>query len=148
MVRRSTDQQIWFPMWPTLPLSLFLYSRLFPTCGSVCSHLLMLVTRSRIFLPWWWRRYVPPKRRVTQDLHSATSQKMIFFYIYHVFAHPSPTRTRALSYHKFWILRGTPQNVAVEWLFRRSWVQLSACIPAILNEDFVDFLRTSRQTPG
>jgi hypothetical protein len=57
----------WFPMWPTLPLSLFLYSWLFPTGGLVCSHLLTLVPRSRTFLPWRWRRYVPPKRRLTQD---------------------------------------------------------------------------------
>jgi hypothetical protein len=69
----------WFPMWPTLPLSLFLYSWLFPTGGSVCSHLLTLVRRSRIFLPWRWRRHVPPKRRSTQDLQSATSQKTKFF---------------------------------------------------------------------
>jgi hypothetical protein len=58
--------------------SLFLYSWLFPTGGSVCSHLLTLAHRSRIFLPWRWRRYVAPKRRLTQDLHSATSQKTTF----------------------------------------------------------------------
>jgi hypothetical protein len=28
-----------------------------------------------------WRRYVPPKRRLTQDLHSATSQKTSFFIV-------------------------------------------------------------------
>jgi hypothetical protein len=66
------------PMWHTLPLSLFLYSWLFMTGGSVCSHLLMLVHRSQIFLPWRWRRYVPPKRQLTQDLHGATSQKTFF----------------------------------------------------------------------
>jgi hypothetical protein len=69
----------WFPMWPTLPLSLFLYSWLFPTVGSVCSHLLTPVPRSRIFLLWRWKRYVHPKRRLTQDPHSATSQKTTFF---------------------------------------------------------------------
>jgi hypothetical protein len=42
---------------------------------SVCSHLLTLVLRSRIFLPRRWKRYVPPKRQFTQDLHGATSQK-------------------------------------------------------------------------
>jgi hypothetical protein len=67
--------------WHTLPLSLFLYSWLFLTGGSVCSHLLTLVHRSRVFLPLRWRRYVPPKRRLTQDLHSATSQKTIFFIV-------------------------------------------------------------------
>jgi hypothetical protein len=39
----------------------------------LCSHLLMLVHRSRIFLPWRFRWYVTPKRRLTQDLHNATS---------------------------------------------------------------------------
>jgi hypothetical protein len=42
-------------------------------------HLLTLVPRSRIFLPWRWRRSVPPKRRFTQELHGATSQKTAFF---------------------------------------------------------------------
>jgi hypothetical protein len=37
----------------------------------VCSHLLTLVPRSRIFLPWRWR----------QDLHCATSQKTAFFIV-------------------------------------------------------------------
>jgi hypothetical protein len=27
---------------------------------------------------WRWRRYVPPKCRLTQDLHGATSQKTAF----------------------------------------------------------------------
>jgi hypothetical protein len=56
-------------------------SWMFSTCGSVCSHLPTLVPRSRIFLPWKWRRYVPPKRRFTQDLHGATSQKTVFFIV-------------------------------------------------------------------
>jgi hypothetical protein len=34
-----------------------------------CSHLLTLVPRLRIILPWRWRQYVPPKRRFTRDLH-------------------------------------------------------------------------------
>jgi hypothetical protein len=50
-------------------------------CNCSCSHLATLVLRSRIFLPWRWRRYVPPKRRLTQDLHSATSQKTTFFIV-------------------------------------------------------------------
>jgi hypothetical protein len=60
------------------PSSLFLYSRLFPSGGLVCSHLLTLVSRALIFRPWRWRRYVPPKRRLTQDLHSAKFQKTFF----------------------------------------------------------------------
>jgi hypothetical protein len=45
----------------------------------VCCHLLTLVPRSWIFLPWRCRPYVPPKHRFTQDLHDVTSQKTIFF---------------------------------------------------------------------
>jgi hypothetical protein len=33
------------------------------------------------FLPWRWRRYVNPKRRFTQDLQGATSQKTTFFIV-------------------------------------------------------------------
>jgi hypothetical protein len=40
-----------------------------------------LQTRSRIFLPWRWRRYVPPKRRFVQERHGATSQKAAFFIV-------------------------------------------------------------------
>jgi hypothetical protein len=47
----------------------------------VCSHLLTLVPRSHIFLPWRWRRFVPPIRRLPQDLPRATSQKMTFFIV-------------------------------------------------------------------
>jgi hypothetical protein len=57
-------------------------SWVFSTVGSICSHLLTLVPRSRIFLPCRWRRHFPPKRRFTQDLHSATSQKTAFFELY------------------------------------------------------------------
>jgi hypothetical protein len=49
--------------------------------GGRYRHLLTLVPRSRIFLPWRWRRYVPPKRRFKQDLHGATSQKTAFFIV-------------------------------------------------------------------
>jgi hypothetical protein len=35
----------------------------------------------RMFLSWRWRRYVPPKRRFTQDLHGATSQKTALFIV-------------------------------------------------------------------
>jgi hypothetical protein len=40
--------------------------------------LLTLVPRSRISLPWSWRPCAPPKRRFTQDLHGAQSQKTAF----------------------------------------------------------------------
>jgi hypothetical protein len=43
---------------------------------AVCSS--WFLTRG-FFLPWRWRRYVPPKRWFTQDLHGATSQKTVSF---------------------------------------------------------------------
>jgi hypothetical protein len=55
---------------------------------AVCSHLLTLVPRSRILLPWRWRWYVLPKRRFTQHLHGTTSQMTAFFtsiYIYAIY---------------------------------------------------------------
>jgi hypothetical protein len=69
----------WFPMYLTLRPFLFLYSWVFSTGDSVCSLLLTPVPHSRIILPWRWRRYVPPKRQFTQELHGATSQKTAFF---------------------------------------------------------------------
>jgi hypothetical protein len=39
------------------------------------------VHRLRIIPPWRWRRYVPPKCRFTQVIHSATSQKTTFFIV-------------------------------------------------------------------
>jgi hypothetical protein len=44
------------------------------------NHLLKLIPRSRI-IHWRWKRYVPPKRRFTQDLHDATSQKTACLYL-------------------------------------------------------------------
>jgi hypothetical protein len=70
----------YFPCGP-LCFPQFLYSWMFSTGGSVCSHLLMLVPCSWILLPWRWRRYVPPKRRFMHDLHGATSQKTAFFIV-------------------------------------------------------------------
>jgi hypothetical protein len=53
--------------------------------GGTCRlHLLTLVPRSRICLPLRWRRYAPPKRRSTHDLHSATTQKTTFFKLQNV----------------------------------------------------------------
>jgi hypothetical protein len=36
--------------------------------------------KGNLFLPWKWRRYVPPKRRFTRD-HGTTSQKTTFFIV-------------------------------------------------------------------
>jgi hypothetical protein len=46
-----------------------------------CSYLFTLVPRSQILLPWRWIRYDPPKRRFTQELHGATTQKRAFFIV-------------------------------------------------------------------
>jgi hypothetical protein len=43
-----------------------------------CSHLLTLLPRSWICLPWRWRRYVPPKRPFIQELRGTASQKTTF----------------------------------------------------------------------
>jgi hypothetical protein len=48
----------------------------------------------QISLPWKWRRYIPPKHRFTQDLHSAASQKMAFFIV-----------TAVKTSNLIWILR-------------------------------------------
>jgi hypothetical protein len=77
--RPNPSPLCWFPIWPTILPSLFLYRWCFPAAGSVCSHLVTLVPRWQIFLPWRWRRYVPLKRRLAQDLHSTTSQKTTFY---------------------------------------------------------------------
>jgi hypothetical protein len=66
--------------------------------AEVCSHLLTLVPRSRIFLPWRCRGYVPPKRRFTQDLHGLTSQKTEFF---------SHRRENLKSYHSSVVVCGS-----------------------------------------
>jgi hypothetical protein len=54
------------------------------TNWAVCSHLLTLVPRLQIFLPCSWRRYIPSKRRFTQNLHGAASQKTEFFFKLHL----------------------------------------------------------------
>jgi hypothetical protein len=73
-------------------------------------HLLTLVPRSRIFLPWRWRRYVPPKRRLTQDLHSATSHKMTFFLVTAVKASNRTTRFLFTKYPKLLTLSFLDSN--------------------------------------
>jgi hypothetical protein len=71
-------------------------SCVFSTGGSVCRHLLTLLPRSGIF-SWRWRRYVPTKRRLTQDLQGATSQK-----------------TALWNIHKF-VMKDTPGSSILLW---------------------------------
>jgi hypothetical protein len=40
----------------------------------------------RFLSPWWWRGYVPPKRRFLEERHDATSQKIAFFIVTAVMA--------------------------------------------------------------
>jgi hypothetical protein len=57
-------------------------------CGAVvCSHLLTLIPRSRIFLPWRCRRYIPPKKSVhtRTTRHHIPPQKTAFFNVYSCF---------------------------------------------------------------
>jgi hypothetical protein len=35
----------------------------------------------KFLLPWWWKQYVPPKRRFLQEPHGITSKKTPFFKI-------------------------------------------------------------------
>jgi hypothetical protein len=65
------DPTSWRTSWTTWTVS----------TSSDCSHLLTLVPYLRIFVPWRWRRYVPPKCRFTQNLHGDTSQKTAFFIV-------------------------------------------------------------------
>jgi hypothetical protein len=48
-------------------------------CLSAIAHAGSSLTSFFFLLPWRWRRNVPPKRRLTQYLHGATSQKTGFF---------------------------------------------------------------------
>jgi hypothetical protein len=62
--------RILFKAW----ICVCVYSVFVLSCvGIACSHLLTLIPRSRIFLPWRWRRDFPAKRRFIQDLHDAIS---------------------------------------------------------------------------
>jgi hypothetical protein len=79
-----------FPQFPAICLLYFFPKKLLQTSlnteecrllGCGWSHLLTLIPRSQILLPWRWRRHVPPKRRLTQDLHSAIYQKTTFFIV-------------------------------------------------------------------
>jgi hypothetical protein len=50
-----------------------------PGTGFHFRRLLRLAGLAGLLLPWRWRRYVPPKRRLTKYLYGATSQKTVFF---------------------------------------------------------------------
>jgi hypothetical protein len=39
-----------------------------------------VIPSSLIFSPWWYSRYVPPKRRLLQEPHGVTYQKKAFFW--------------------------------------------------------------------
>jgi hypothetical protein len=66
--------------FPCGPVSLSSY----PDIADPFNWLLSLkpVPHLQILLPWRWKRYNPPKRRFTQELHSTTTQKMSFFHLF------------------------------------------------------------------
>jgi hypothetical protein len=86
-----TDVSEDYPLLPYFSLLLIYHVALSPSVlyiagcfrlvAQSASHLLTLVPRSRIFLPWSWRRYVAPKRRLTQNLYDGTSQNTAFFIV-------------------------------------------------------------------
>jgi hypothetical protein len=73
--KQSKQRYVRFEVFTAMTMK----SAIFWDVAAECSHLLTLVPRARMFLPWRWKRYVPPNRRFTQDLHSATPQKTAFF---------------------------------------------------------------------
>jgi hypothetical protein len=46
---------------------------------SIWKLLLTLLLARRLLSPWWWKRYVTPKRWFIQELHGVTSQTTPFF---------------------------------------------------------------------
>jgi hypothetical protein len=72
-----------------------------PALEGGCSHLLTMIPRSRIFLPWKRSRYLPPKRRLTQHIHSVTSQKTAFFIV-------TAVKTSNLTTHTSFIYMMSP----------------------------------------
>jgi hypothetical protein len=93
----------------------------------VCSYLLTLVPRLRIFLPWRWSRYVPPKRRFTQEIHGAISQKTAFF----IFHRPFYTLGIFDCYTKtcsMWCPRRSRTYADEEWSCSECWLDFGAVI--------------------
>jgi hypothetical protein len=108
-----------YSLVPTLPPPKLINIWEFSTRSYFCSHLLTLVLRSRIFLPWRERRHDSPRRRFNPlHLHGATLQKTAFFKFYLVAMHFNAafsfglTAVRSLS-----TIPGFPPN---------SWPEFSA----------------------
>jgi hypothetical protein len=56
----------------------------------------------RFLSPWWWRRYVPPKRRLLQEPHGLTSQKTPFFIVTAVKTSNVTQPTNCCSFQTSW----------------------------------------------
>jgi hypothetical protein len=67
---------------------------------------------ARGFLPRRWRRYIPPKRLFTQDLHDATSQNTAFFIVTAV--KTSDLTNLIFNYIEIWSLRYSQKNERTE----------------------------------
>jgi hypothetical protein len=90
-----------------------------------CNHLFTLIPRSRIFLPWRWRRHVPPKRRFTQDLHDATSQKTAFFIV-------TAVKTSILTFSS--VVNNAISTADITWCESRSPVRIADSSTECRNE--------------
>jgi hypothetical protein len=104
-----------------------------------------VLPRSRIFLPWRWRRYVPPKHLFTQDLHGVTLQQAVYLSGFKYTHHVLPKSTNKASttkkvYDKIRVpgrcvilLRGSDASVLVvtsgwcDWHYAR-YIQLPASV--------------------
>jgi hypothetical protein len=90
----------------------------FTACSS-CYLLLSFYLAFRFLSPWWWRRYVAPKRRFLQGPHQITSQKTAFF-------------VENLAFRKMDLFlssgegRGTDFNRCVHWWWW--WLLLLLCL--------------------
>jgi hypothetical protein len=104
---------------------------------SVCGRVLLFFIR-----PWRWRRYVPPKRRLTQYLHGTTSQKTAFLTknLFHNF----DIRTRAYFLERPW--RPCFTNYFHVRQIDRIWLKActfpsfidSLCPPSLPLDSFLD----------
>jgi hypothetical protein len=104
-----------------------------------------LVPRSRIFIPWRWRRYVPPKHLFIQDLHDATSQKTTFFFNHGIDSAHYETRCKL----KWIILYQTGCVLVTLYIcIGRYWIHISARISLSWLKHFAAFFLFLQASSG